>query len=111
MKNLVISIWILMICSTTTALGFDFGKVGTSFVVEEEGFVEMMLRKLKEVNWESENEKMKNIAIRRVQNPIAVAGIKPATENREFWHDPTYTLLRRMLSCRAVRYSTKPERK
>jgi hypothetical protein len=36
-----------MICSTTTALGFDFGKVGTSFVVEEEGFVEMMLRKLK----------------------------------------------------------------
>ena len=81
-----------MICSTTTALGFDFGKVGTSFVVEEEGFVEMMLRKLKEVNWEAENEKMKSIAIRRVQNPIAVAGIKPATENREFWYDPTYTL-------------------
>ena len=81
-----------MICSTTTALGFDFGKVGTSFVVEEEGFVEMMLRKLKEVNWEAENKKMKNIAIRRVQNPIAVAGLKPATENREFWHDPTYTL-------------------
>ena len=27
-----------------------------------------------------------------MQNPIAVAGIKPATENREFWHDPTYTL-------------------
>ena len=92
MKNLVISIWIVMICSTTTALGFDFGKVGTSFVVEEEGFVEMILQKLKEVNWEEENEKMKNIAIRRVQNPIAVAGIKPATENREFWHDPTYTL-------------------
>ena len=92
MKNLVISICILMICSTTTALGFDFGKVGTSFVVEEEGFVEMMLRKLKEVNWKAENKKMKNIAIRRVQNPIAVAGIKPATENREFWQDPTYTL-------------------
>lgn len=92
MKNLVISIWIVMICSTTMALGFDFGKVGTSFVVEEEGFIEMMLRKLKEVNWKAENEKMKNIAIRRVQNPIAVAGIKPATENREFWHDPTYTL-------------------
>ena len=67
----------------------------------------MMLRKLKEVNWEAENEENEKHCDKRVQNPIAVAGIKPATENREFWHDPTYTLKEDVV-LRAVRYSTKP---
>ena len=35
---------------------------------------------------------MKQAAISRVENPTPVAGIKQATENREFWHDPTYML-------------------
>ena len=92
MKNLIVVIGVLTVCSVNNALGFDFGKRATSFGIKEEGFVAMMIRKLKDVDWKQEEEKMTKIAEERVNNPTPVDGIKPATENREFWHDPTYTL-------------------
>lgn len=92
MKYWVLCIWILMIYPVNMAVGVDFGKRATSFAIQEEGFVAMMMRKLKDVDWKKEEEKMTKIAAENVNNPMPVAGIKPAIENREFWHDPTYRL-------------------
>jgi len=47
MKNLIVVIGVLTVCCVNNALGFDFGKRATSFGIKEEGFVAMMIRKLK----------------------------------------------------------------
>jgi conjugal transfer pilus assembly protein TraW len=81
-----------LICDQEQALAVDLGKRGTIFEIKEEGFVAMMIRKLKALDLDKENEKMKRIARSRVENPMPVEGIVPATRYREFYFDPTYTL-------------------
>jgi conjugal transfer pilus assembly protein TraW len=80
-----------------SALAVDFGKRGASFAIKEEGFLEMMKRKLEKIDLEQENKKMQAIAKERVNNPRSVDGIKAASENREFYWDPTYTLKKDVL--------------
>lgn len=82
----------LLFMHSLQAQGFDFGKVGTSFRIKEEGFISMMMRKLKEVDLIKEQEKMKEISRKKVEDPNPVESIKPAEESREWWHDPTYIL-------------------
>lgn len=87
------------------AQGYDFGTIGTSFGIKEEGFVSMMMRKLKEVDFEKEQEKMEKLARQRIEDPAPLEGIKPAIETREFWHDPSFVLKDDvMLPCGKVLY-------
>lgn len=76
----------------TLAMAKDLGKEATTFKIEEEAFTVMMKRKLEQVDMEAEREKMEKIAVDRVENPIAVAGITGTKENRTFYFDPTYIL-------------------
>ncbi len=70
----------------------DLGKMGQTFEIKEEPFVEMMKRKAKDVDMEKEKGKMQKLAKERIENPMPVAGISPATEDRTIYFDPTYTL-------------------
>jgi len=75
-----------------SACAKEFGKRAVSFEILEEDLIQMIKRKLGELDMEKEKKKMIKIATDRVENPPAVQGIIRAEENREFWYDPTYVL-------------------
>ena len=77
---------------SNAALAKDFGKQGTTFEIKEEGFVAMMQRKLKGVNLAEHEQKMKDLAKKRVEEPTAVSGITRATKTISHSFDPSYVL-------------------
>ena len=77
---------------SNAALAKDFGKQGTTFEIKEEGFVAMMQRKLKSVNLAEHEQKMKDLAKKRVEEPTAVSGITRATKTISHSFDPSYVL-------------------
>ena len=84
---------VILLCGfVTVAFSQDFGKRGTTFFVAEEGFVEMIMRKLQSVDLNREEQKMKSRAKTMVENPTPVYGVMPALKAREFFFDPTYIL-------------------
>lgn len=68
----------------------DFGKFGNTFEVKEEGFLKMIHRRLKSVDLENEQKKIKILVRKKVEEPEAVKGIMPATKDNEYIYDPTY---------------------
>ena len=74
------------------AIAADLGNHGQIFKIKEEAFVEMIKRKLAEIDIDQEQQKMQNLAKERVNNPTPVAGIAPATEKRIWQYDPSYVL-------------------
>jgi conjugal transfer pilus assembly protein TraW len=83
----------LLVCSlSNTVLAKDFGKQGTTFEIKEEGFVAMMQRKLKGVNLAEHEQKMKDLARKRVEEPTAILGITKATKTISHSFDPSYVL-------------------
>lgn len=74
------------------AFATDFGVVGQTFKVSEEPFIAMLKKRLDKIDIEKEQEKMLANAKDQVENPIPVSGINPATKNRVFYFDPSYTL-------------------
>jgi conjugal transfer pilus assembly protein TraW len=77
---------------SSTVLAKDFGKQGTTFEIKEEGFVAMMQRKLKGVNLAEHEQKMKDLARKRVEEPTAILGITRATKTISHSFDPSYVL-------------------
>ena len=63
MKNLVLKILVLtLIGFINPVYAIDLGKRAASFSIKEEGFVGMMIRKLKTLDLEKENEKMQKLS-------------------------------------------------
>jgi conjugal transfer pilus assembly protein TraW len=91
-RSLIISILLsgLMIGASVEAK--DFGIVGHSFVITEEGFLTMIKRKGNMLNLEQENRKMQEYTKDRVEEPQAVIGIKRTTDAKSYTYDPTYIL-------------------
>ncbi len=83
---------LVLVMSVDEAEAVDLGKAGNSFRIEEEEFIAMMKRKLEEIDMEKEREKMEKQVRERVENPVPVAGVKLAKEDRTFYFDPTYIL-------------------
>lgn len=83
---------ILVMVNIHCALAIDFGKRAQSFGINEEPFIVMMMRKLQNQDLEANQKKMQELVKEKVTNPSPVAGVKPATKDREFYHDPTYEL-------------------
>lgn len=81
-----------MILATLSAEAKDFGVSGHTQKIVEQPFLEMIGERLEKVDIEKEKQKMEQIAKERVNNPIAIAGVTPATQTRLFYFDPTYTL-------------------
>lgn len=88
MKVLLCSIILLPINASAT----DFGTQGASFKVIEEPFIQMMKNRMEKVDMEAEKEKIQTRAKHKVENPTPVACIQPATKDRVFYFDPSYTL-------------------
>lgn len=70
----------------------DFGKQGAIFEIKEEGFVSMMQRKLKKLNLAEHQQKMQDVARKKVEEPAAIAGISKATKTISHSFDPSYVL-------------------
>lgn len=72
----------------------DLGKAGQTFQIVEEGFIEMIKKKLGEIDIDididKERQKMQELARDKASNPAAVAGLARATETREFYFDPSF---------------------
>lgn len=77
---------------SSTVLAKDFGKQRATFEIKEEGFVAMMQRKLKEVNLAEHEQKMKDLARKKVEEPTPVLGITRATRTVSHSFDPSYVL-------------------
>jgi len=90
---------------SNTVFAKDFGNRGANYPVAEESILLSLQRKFAELDLKKEEERMRSIAEERVRNPVPVAGIIPAKETREFWHDPTYILTEdALLPCGRVLY-------
>ena len=92
MHKLLLAFLLIVFGIAEITMANDLGKLGNTFRIEEEAFIQMMKRKLAEIDMEAAREKMQKIAIDRVENPVPVIGITVVTENRTFYFDPTYTL-------------------
>jgi conjugal transfer pilus assembly protein TraW len=74
------------------AIAKDFGVQGATFQIKEEGFVAMIKRKLGNINLAEHQNKMQNIARKRVEEPEAVEGISKCQESKVYYFDPSYVL-------------------
>jgi len=90
-KAIVLCI-ITITCFTNGSFAKDFGKMGMTFEIKEEGFIAMIHRKLATINLQEEQRKMTDLAKTRVMTPQPVMGLKRADKVREFYYDPTYVL-------------------
>ena len=87
------SLLLILVCSLSNPVfAKDFGKCGSTFEIKEEGFVAMMQRKLKEVNLAEHEQKMKDLARKRVEEPTPVLGITRAKSTVSHSFDPSYVL-------------------
>jgi conjugal transfer pilus assembly protein TraW len=77
---------------SNNVLARDLGKQATDYDIAEEGFVNMMKRRLSYLNIAEHQKQMKEIAIKRVEEPKAVGALVKTKKEREFYYDPTYTL-------------------
>lgn len=87
-KILLLAIALLPI----TASAKDFGTHGASFKITEEPFIQMMKNRMEKIDIESEKDKIQKRAKYKVENPDPVKDITPATKDRIFYFDPSYTL-------------------
>ena len=87
-KILLLAIALLPITASAT----DFGTHGASFKITEEPFIQMMKNRMEKIDIESEKDKIQKRAKYKVENPDPVKDIKPATKDRIFYFDPSYTL-------------------
>lgn len=87
------SLMLIVVCSLSNMVfAKDFGKCGATFEIKEEGFVAMMQRKLKEVNLAEHEQKMKDLARKRVEEPAPVLGITRAKSTVSHSFDPSYDI-------------------
>ncbi len=91
-RSLIKGIVIFEILVQGAAFAIDFGTRAQVFKITEEPFIVMLKNRLEKIDLVSEQKKIQAKAKHRVENPISVEGINPATENRVFYFDPSYIL-------------------
>lgn len=67
----------------------DFGIAGNTFTIKEESILEMIQRKLSEIDLQKEQEKFAEKAKKSAAEPRPVFGITKAKRTRHFTFDPT----------------------
>lgn len=93
MQTEVLLLVVFFLCSSiNTAIAKDFGKQAATFEIKEEGFVSMMQRKLQSLNLAEHQQKMQDLARKKVEEPVAIAGIGKATKTVSHNFDPSYVL-------------------
>ena len=84
--------FVFLICFITvnSANAKDFGVQGHCFAIAEENILELIAKKLKNIDLKVLNEKLKQQTIDYIENPKPITGIIPAKENKIFYFDPSY---------------------
>lgn len=90
--GLVKALLALQLLFPVIAVAKDFGISGQTFKVVEEPFIQMLKKRLDEIDIEKEQAKIQARVKDKVENPTPVQGIYPAKKERIFYFDPTYTL-------------------
>ena len=90
--GLVKALLALQLLFPVIAVAKDFGISGQTFKVVEEPFIQMLKKRLDEIDIEKEQAKIQARVKDKVENPTPVKGIYPAKKERIFYFDPTYTL-------------------
>lgn len=75
-----------------TTMAKNFGKYGTTFVIQEEGLLTMIQRKLKGLDLASHQHKLQLMAQKQISEPKPVMGIGRTKKSRSFNYDPSYEL-------------------
>jgi conjugal transfer pilus assembly protein TraW len=83
---------VAMIVFSHYALAKDFGVEGHTFPIIEEDILKVIGKKLANIDIAKFNKKIQNKTKEYIERPTPVSGIKKATENREFYFDPTYNV-------------------
>ncbi|MFU7501964.1 MAG: conjugal transfer protein TraW [Candidatus Tisiphia sp.] len=85
---------LLIICLAFShvTIAKDFGKQAATFEIKEEGFVSMMQRKLQSLNLAEHQQKMQDLARKKIEEPAAIVGISKATKTISYSFDPSYVL-------------------
>lgn len=91
MNKLILTAFAVSLFSSNIQ-AIDFGKQGNTFPIKEEGFIAMIQRKLKNVNLEKHQEKMRTHAKHVIEEPPPIAGITRATKTISHSFDPSYIL-------------------
>lgn len=88
---LVSNLLVLLVLAAYPKKAFskDFGTIGNTFEIKEESFLEMIQRKLAQLDLQKEQEKMTEQAKKSASEPRPVFGITKAKQNRDFIFDPT----------------------
>lgn len=83
---------LLFVCFITvnSANAKDFGVQGHCFAIVEENILELIEKKLKNLDLKELNEKLKQQTIDYVEKPKPITGITTAKENKEFYFNPSY---------------------
>ncbi|WP_341753547.1 hypothetical protein [Candidatus Tisiphia endosymbiont of Dioctria rufipes] len=91
MQNEVLLLVVFFLCSSiNTAIAKDFGKQSATFEIKEEGFVSMMQRKLQNLNSAEYQQEMQDLARKKIEEPVALAGIGKATKTISNNFDPSF---------------------
>lgn len=70
----------------------DLGVHGHVFEIIEQDFLEVINARLKAVDWNKFNQKIKNKTKDYVETPTAIKNITKAVEAKKYFYDPTYVL-------------------
>lgn len=87
--------WLMVVFLTCSAgsmqvIANDFGKVGSTFDITEQGFLAMLQDRMQMVDIEELQKKLQALAKEQVLNPKPLQTITPALETKEFFYDPEY---------------------
>jgi conjugal transfer pilus assembly protein TraW len=74
------------------AFAAELGTRAMIFQIKEEGFIEMIIKKLKTIDLAKENAKLEVIMRDKIENPSPIMSVMPARGTREFLVDPSYVL-------------------
>ena len=88
--RLCLYLFFMSLCVFRNAVAKDLGVWGAHFTIKEEGFIEMINRRLKNIDFDKENKKMVAIGQKRINEPQAIIGITKTKEARIFSFDPSY---------------------
>ena len=86
---IILSITMTEIAGATTK---DYGVVGHTYDIAEQDIIEYIKTRLSEVDLKTLENDTKTRIQKQVKKPSPIVGITKATEPREYYYDPTFTV-------------------
>lgn len=88
--NYIVLLWVVSFCQELQAK--DFGIEGHTYQIVEEDILELIKKRLAQIDLKSLNKKIQTKTREYIEKPTPVANITKAKEAQEYTYDPTYIL-------------------